>query len=337
MAATSSPRSAAAASAVAADQASPAAAGSGAATPGQSGSGGATLAASSAVAARRSSAVGPSWFAPARPIRPPRFTTSCSSSWRSQQFWWMRDRANLVRALSSAETKTCASSHRPRTLARSFSHVSSSASVASRSLGSAPPPRPSPSSGEGAPVLATDRHLAEAGRRGPMADAHELAGLALEAAVDAEQPPRGRVRHGVAAAPEVGGPALVDAAPIEPAQPAAPDLARHLGGELELQAAVVHAPAARRLQPEAAVGVRQQVLERAVAGREAHVRHPHERHAVPALRPAAGRAGPADRGRRVAAGQVVDVDAGPDQLDRPRRRAVVVEEEGADAPAQRGV
>ena len=70
----------------------------------------------------------------------------------------------------------------------------------------------------------------------------------------------------------------------EPAELTAADLARDLGGELELPAAVVDRPGPVGLQVQALAGVGEQVLERpGRAGLEVDVRHAHDRLAREAL------------------------------------------------------
>ena len=157
-------------------------------------------------------------------------------------------------------------------------------------------------------------------------DPHHLAGLALPAVEQRDEPPLGRRADGVAAAPELGRHARVARVAQEPAALAAPDLPGGLALELEVEPAVVDRPRAVRLDQEAVVGGGDQVVEAAgVAGLEVHVRHPHDRLAGEAVgaHAAAGAVEP-DLGRGLARGEESGQHAVADDRDgrgppRPRR------------------
>ena len=88
-----------------------------------------------------------------------------------------------------------------------------------------------------------------------MGDDHDLARLALAAVGQAPQPPLVGPADGVEAAPEARRDPGVGAVAVEGPELAAADLTAQLGGELELQAAIVDRPRAVGFQVEAVVGV----------------------------------------------------------------------------------
>ena len=108
-----------------------------------------------------------------------------------------------------------------------------------------------------------DLDVAKARRRGAVRHAHDLAGLALAAVAEAAQLPRGRRADGVERSPELRRHARVGGVSQQPPELAAADLARDLGRELKLQAAVVDRPRAVGLEVQAVVGVGDEVGERA--------------------------------------------------------------------------
>ena len=119
-----------------------------------------------------------------------------------------------------------------------------------------------------------------------------------------------------------------------------PRISRHdLGGELELQAAVVDRPRAVGLQVQPVVGVGDEVGERAgVAGLERDVGHAHDRLAGEAVgaRAAAGGA-EADGGGGLAVGQRGAQHAALDEVGAHGGDALVVPAERAQAAGQRRV
>src|SRR3954447_15125123 len=150
-----------------------------------------------------------------------------------------------------------------------------------------------------------DLHVAKARRRGAVRDRHDLARLALATVRQPPGAPLLRPAHRVERAPEPRADPGVGGVAVQPPEPAALDLARELGRELELQAAVVDRPRAVRLEVQAVVGVGDEVLEAARApGLDRDVRHPDDRLAGEAVGArAAARALEPDRRRRLAVGQ----------------------------------
>ena len=126
-------------------------------------------------------------------------------------------------------------------------------------------------------------NVAEARRRGAVAGAHGLHGLALAAIGRAPERPVVARADGVATIPELRGDAAVAGILEHAAFLAALDLPADLGGELKMVAAIVDGPGAVGLHQDAVVGVGDQVVVAPGAGQQADVGHADDRQAVPAF------------------------------------------------------
>src|SRR6476646_8140850 len=207
--------------------------------PPQSSSSSTTRAMAAARSARRrrpSSSVRPDEATPTRlPMTNRRFTTALVSA----TFWWIWLLAKRVRAASSAMTNASASVAPSRSAWASAASARRSASSARSSIIGRPPGR---SAGPRLPLAHSDLHVPEAGARDRVADVGALAGLALAAVGRAEHHVARLVADRVARAPELVGDARVGRVLEQPALLAALDLVGDLGGELEVEPAVVDGP-----------------------------------------------------------------------------------------------
>src|ERR1019366_543595 len=116
-----------------------------------------------------------------------------------------------------------------------------------------------------------------------MADVDDLARLPLAAVDDAPRPPFGGAGDGVAGPPELRSPPRIERVLDQTEALAVPDLPSVLGPELEVEAAVVDAPGAVRLQVDAVLGAGDHLLQAGLARFEVDVGHPDEGDAVPGL------------------------------------------------------
>src|SRR5207248_6744426 len=113
------------------------------------------------------------------------------------------------------------------------------------------------------------------------------------------------------------------------------DLPRHLRAELEVEALVVDRPALVRLEVDAVVDVREQVVERSLTGLEVKVRHPHEWHPVPGFGPHRTALAGADARSSLTRVEQPGQKATLDNRAAGRRHSLVVEPERAE-PAGSG-
>src|SRR6185369_5616725 len=276
-----------------------------------------------AVSASRRSPSSSSRFELATPTRFPIATRRLRPPFVSATFWWISLLAKRVSWARSADTSASASV--------------APASVASRTARSA---TASGSSGSavtvGSPLADTDLDVAEPGARAGMTDVAALARLALAAVRRAEHPEARLVAHRVERSPELVRDARVGRVLEEPALLPALDLVRDLGRELEVQAAVIDRPRPVRCEIEPVVGVGDDVVETHPGLRqEVDVRHPDQRDPVPAVGPHGAARLATDPRRRLAAAEVPDEDAVPDERYGLGGDALVIPAERAH-PAGRG-
>src|SRR6266542_1395698 len=282
----------------------------GGASGGSSGSGEALSTASVARRARSASPSASSRLPTAIPIRPSRTTVSSIEVLSMSVGWWTSLPAKRARPERSERTTTAASSPETASSARS---ATSRAELR----------------------MDADLDVPEPGRRCPVGDVGVLPRLALAAVRKPVQAPGLGSGHGVERAPEERSDARVRGVAQHASQPAVPDLPGDLRSELEVEPLVVDRPALVGLQVDPFVDVCEQLLEGAPAGLEVKVRHPHERHAAPPVRPHRASAARAEPGRGLARGEEAAENAFDHDRLALRRNSLVVPAERAD-PAGRG-
>ena len=241
-------------------------------------------------------------------------------------FWWISLLAKRVSDDSPVVTSASASVAPAAPASRTTSSARRSAAAGSAPMPSRPlmPPPQRARCGTGRP-----RRRARRGRSGRVRPCRSSA--------CPTSPGRG-VTHGVHRPPQLVGDPGVGPVAEQPAHLAALDLAADLGAELEVEPAVVDGPAAVRLEQEAVVRVRDDVLEaHARLRQQVHVRHPDQRDAIPAVRPHRPAGLAADPRGRLAGAEVAGEHALLHEWHLLGRDALVVPAEGAQAARDRGV
>src|SRR5439155_16036794 len=175
------------------------------------------------------------------------------------------------------------------------------------------------------PLPHPDLHVPEAGPLAAVPDVGGLARLALATVRRAQEPVAGGVADRITAAPELVRDAGVGRVAVKLSELAALDLPGGLRGELEVQSPVVDAPAPVRVQVEAVIGVRDDLLEgHARLGQQVDVCHADEGDPIPAVGTHAAAALAAKPGRGLAARLVAHEHAFLDERNGLRGDALVV-------------
>ena len=164
-----------------------------------------------------------------------------------------------------------------------------------------------------------------------MAGAHHLLGLTLAAIGNAPERPVLAPGDGVAGIPELGGDSAVAGVLQHAHALAAADLPGDLAAELEVVPLVVDRPAAIGLHVDPVLDI-EDLVERLLAGLQAHIGHADQRQPGPAIGAhAAVGARLAHRRRGLARSHVAHELAVADDVVALRRHALIVEREGAEA------
>src|ERR1035441_4512690 len=181
-------------------------------------------------------------------------------------------------------------------------------------------------------ISAPDFDMAEARGTRAMAGAHDLLRLPLAAVGCAPEHPVLGSGDGRAGVPELRRDAAVARILQHADALAVADLPADFAAELEVVALVVDGPTAVGLHIDGMVDAAEDLVERLLAGPQAHVRHADERHARPAVR-AHGAVGArfADGRCGFARGHVAGEQPVADDIGGLRGHAFIVEGERAQA------
>src|SRR5581483_3302558 len=135
------------------------------------------------------------------------------------------------------------------------------------------------------PATHADLHIAKTSRRGAVSRAHNLHRLALTTIGRSPHRPLGRPTDGVARTPELRSNTRIGSVFEETSKLAIFNLIRHLYTELEVEAAIINAPAFINAHIQAIVGISNQVVKLPGARLKAHIGHPNHWQTIPPISP----------------------------------------------------